>query len=169
MNLYYATGQIVRHAIVVLVPTPDANAPARAGGSSNISDPFRLNYDIGVVDRHRESLGHVRSLDQRGALLDRHRVVQQAQPLGIAPGTAGPHIEFPAVPRHSDGNSFRCGTSLRLRSNNLSSRQVSAGNQPKPPSTITTLRRGKRSNPPSMTKLVTTVWHEVECPELSST
>ena len=36
----------------------------------------------------------------------------------------------------------------------------SAGSQPKPPSIITTLSRGKRSNTPSMTRLVTAVWQE---------
>ena len=69
---------------------------------------------------------------------------------------------------YSDGFRFRCGTSLRMRSYSLSRRQDSAGSQAKPPSTMTTLSSGKRSNTPSMTRLVTAVWHEVEWPAPSS-
>ena len=69
---------------------------------------------------------------------------------------------------YSDGLRFRCGTSPRMRSNSLSSRHASGASQAKPPSTITTLRLGKRSNTPSMTRLVTTVWQEVEWPAPSS-
>ena len=69
---------------------------------------------------------------------------------------------------YSDGAIFRCGTSSLSRFQCLSSRQPSAGSQPKPHSISTTFRSGQRSNMPSMIMQVTMACAPVACSVISS-
>ena len=69
---------------------------------------------------------------------------------------------------YSDGAILRCGTSSFIRFQCLSSRQPSAGSQPKPDSISTTFNSGRRSKMPSMIMLVTIDCAEVACSVISS-
>src|SRR5262249_37673939 len=58
----------------------------------------QLDHQIILLDRHRKRLGHVRSLDQLGAGLDRHLVLARAHRLRVAPRLAGADVVLPAMP-----------------------------------------------------------------------